>query len=354
LICGVGPFAGLQVGQKAEDGTNSVNLTSTSPTAETPSDREWIGHALNSFASVEPSEKGIDHVRAREAWARKLVSGIAVERVPRLIVALFDSYESRKEDAFMEMMWLIEALYKALPQRIGKEEACAILAATRHSCGHGGVKEPINLAKAAFSDSSYTPEFFNAIRTYRDRLSGLHSSTVTQVQGEIAILLWQEPGEPLRPRNCLSSGIREGYFAIEGARQNQWGQLLRLVDRTARRRPDKGWIRRANLALQNLGNDAFARDLGEWLKIPEGQVPLSTGGRHVLKTMIWLSALTGSSGLDNLLPKLIDLQYAKPEAAVHLIYAIGYWLESKSKDFADEHRQRLREKWPIAGSRVRG
>jgi len=73
----------------------------------------------------------------------------------------------------------------------------------------------------------------------------------------------------------------------------------------------------------------------------------------VVKTLIWFSALTNSNRLDNLLPRLIDLQYAKPEAAVHLIYALGYWLETKPKEFTDEHRERLREKWPIAGGRIR-
>ncbi len=271
-----------------------------------------------------------------------------------MIVALFDSYESRKSDAFSELMWLIEALYSVLPKTIKRDDACAILAATRHTCGHGGVAEPIELAKASFSDSPYTPEFFQALRTYRDRLAGLNSSEVAGVRGQIAIILWQDPNEPLSPRNCLSAGIREGYFALERARRNQWSQLLRLVDRTARRRPDRGWTRRAGLALNNLGSDAFAQELAEWLKIPVGQVPLSTGGRHVLKTMIWFAALTHSNRLDNLLPRLIDLQYAKPEAAVHLIYAIGYWLESRPDELADEHRKRLREKWPIAGSRIRG
>ena len=115
------------------------------------------------------------------------------------------------------------------------------------------------------------------------------------------------------------------------------------------------WItrREAGPALNDLGCDVFTRDLAEWLKIPDGQVPLSTGGRHVLKTMIWYSALTNSDRLDGLLQGLIDLQYAKPEAAVHLIYAIGYWLEARPKVFSDEHRKRLREKWPIAGSRIR-
>jgi hypothetical protein len=341
-------------GTNQQTNQDTLNLTSILPTMGALPEKEWIACALDSFASVEPQVKGIDYVRAREAWARKLVSDSPPERIPRLIVALFDHYEDQKDSAFSEMMWLINALYSSLTKKLSHEDACAILCATRHSCGHGGVLEPLNLAKESFSDSPYTPEFFRALRTYRDRFAGISSFAVTDARGEIAIILWQDPEEPLRPRNCLSSGIRDGYFAAESLRSVQWSRLLRHVDHTSRRRPDKKWTREARLALNDLGGDAFARDLGEWLKIPDGQVPLSTGGRHVLKTMIWFSALTDSDQLDHLLPRLIDVQYAKPEAAVHLVYAVGYWLESRPKEFADEHRKRLREKWPIAGSRIRG
>ena len=73
----------------------------------------------------------------------------------------------------------------------------------------------------------------------------------------------------------------------------------------------------------------------------------------MIKTLIWFAALEESDRFDELLPNFIDLDYAKPEAAVHLIYAIGYWLESRPREFADEHRKRLKEKWPIAGSRLK-
>lgn len=331
-----------------------MSVASDLSTIDALSDKQWVDRALNSFASVEPKEKGLAYVRARDAWAHQLVSNLAAERVPQMIVALFDAYESRKNDAFSELMWLIEALYAALPPKIGKDDACAILAATRHSCGHGGIAEPINLAKRAFDDSAYTPEFFEALRTYRDRLAGIHSNAVTSVRGEIALTLWLDPKERLRPRHCLSAAIREGYFALQADHRNDWSQLFRHVDRTARRRPDKKWTAGASSTLKNLGADRFTEDLGQWFKLPDGKVPLSTGGRHVVKTLIWFCALSDSNGLDNLLPKLIDLDYAKPKAAVHLIYAVGYWLESKPAEFADEHRKRLREKWPIAGSRIRG
>src|SRR6185436_16692360 len=140
---------------------------------------------------------------------------------------------------------------------------------------------------------------------------------------------------------------------LDRMRRNEWSQLLRHVDRTARRQPDRAWILGSRDALNSIRADTFAGELAEWLKLPEGQASLSTGGRHVLKTLIWFSAVAGSNRLDDLLPDLIDLQFVKPEAAVPLIYALGYWLESRPREFADEHRRRLREKWPLAGSRIR-
>jgi len=316
-------------------------------------DTAWIEDALRSITLVEPQEWGVEHVRAREAWAHDHVSRLPADRIPGLIVALFELYDTHKTDAFPELMWLIEALYAALPSGIGTKEACSILATTRHSCGHGGVEAPIDLARSSFGNRPYTPTFFNALRTYRDRLKGLNSAEVTRARGEIALVLWQDPREPLRPRHCLSRGVRDGLFALSDDRRGSWTRLLRHVDRSARRRPDRRWVRDACVALDGIGADIFTRDLRGWLTVPKGPVSLSTGGRHVLKTLIWFAALAKTNNLDDVLPALIDAQYKNPEAAVHLIYAVGYWLESRPPEVAEPHRRRIREKWPIVGSRIR-
>src|ERR1044072_111797 len=87
------------------------------------SDKQWIDRALDTFASGEPKERGIDYWRLREGWGYKLVSNLGAARLPQIIVALFDSYQSRKNDAFSELMWLIEALYAALPPKLSKDDA---------------------------------------------------------------------------------------------------------------------------------------------------------------------------------------------------------------------------------------
>ena len=317
-------------------------------------DTAWIEHAIRAIKMVEPRERGFEYVKARQAWAHDRVSREPADRIPGLIVALFDSYDARKAHAFSELMWLIEALYASLPSGIGTEEACAILAATRHSCGHGGVEAPIDIARSSFDGRPYTPAFFDALRTYRDRLKGLTSAEVTRARGEIALTLWQDPQEPLRPRHCLSRRVRDGFFDLPDDRRGLWTLLLRHVDRSARRRPDRKWVSAASTALECIGPKSFTSDLRRWLKVPEGPVPLSTGGRHVLKTLIWYAALAKTDNLDDVLPQLIDAQFAKPKAAVHLIYAVGYWLESRPPDVAEPLRSRLRGKWPTVGSRIRG
>jgi hypothetical protein len=268
-------------------------------------------------------------------------------------VALFSVYEAHRNELFSELMWTIAALYQALPARLPTADACAILAATRHSCGHGGVEEPIALALRAFGDDPYTPELFNALRKYRLELAKLRSAEAARALGEIAFVLWEDVREPLKPRSCMSSGIRVGISSLPDARRAAWSRLLRHIDRTAKRRPDTRWIKEARGALDAAGPEAFADEVRTWLHPSAGTGALSTGGRHVLKTVIWYATLSGSDALDDTLPPLIDVTYAKPEAAVHLIYAVGYWLESRPLAFAEPHRERLRAKWPIAGARVR-
>src|SRR5262249_20817218 len=154
----------------------------------------------SALKSLEPRAPGVEHVRVREAWARAQVSKVAPDRIPLLIVALFELYDNRKSDAFSELMWLIEALYGALPAcRVTPDDACRIVASTRHSCGHGGIEAPIDLARASFGDSPYSPAFFDALRTYRGRFEGLHSAEITRARGSIALILWQDPRERLQP-----------------------------------------------------------------------------------------------------------------------------------------------------------
>jgi len=312
----------------------------------------WIEHAIQNLTTMEPTQPSLEHVRVREAAARHLVTQVPPCDIPRLIVALFNGYDERKADTFAEMMWLMEALYRALPEQVDKADACAILAATRHSCGHGGVEEPIQLVKRSFADGGYTSVLFDALRTYQGRLTQLRSAEVTRVQGEIANLLWLDPHEPLRPQRCLSAGIRQGYFALPTPERRQWTRLFQRLDRTGRRRPDRKWTRGTQAVLNDIGFNYFTECIAQWLKLPNERVPLSTAGRHVVKTIIWCCALCDSSAVDELVPGLIDQDYAAPKAAVHLIYAVGYWLASRPDEFAEPHRERLRQKWPIASERL--
>ncbi len=319
-----------------------------------PDDVTWVHSAVSALRELRP-RRGAGALNARRSQARALVAAVPTARRPGLIVALFEIYPARKDQAFTELMYLIEALYGALTE-VSAEQACAILATTRHSCGHGGVEAPVDLAIAAFGGRPYTPPFFDALRAYRDRLAHLRSAEVTRARGRIALLLWQDAAESLRPRHCLSRGVRVGYLALPETRRGRWARLLQHVDRTARRRPDRKWIHTAEPALADLGATRFAESLLAWLRLQDVKQPvaLSTGGRHVLKTLIWLAALSRTDHLDELLPGLIDLPYAKPKAAVHLIYAVGYWLEFRPSAMAEGHRSRLRQKWPIAGKRIRG
>jgi hypothetical protein len=318
-----------------------------------PESREWIEHTIRSLVALETQIGDSYDYWAPLNCARESVSRIPQERVPHLIVTLFDAYDAHRNETFGELMWLVQALYESLPTAIPTEEACAILAATRHSCGHGGVESPIDLARRSFENRPYTPEFFEAVRTYRGRLKGLRTPEVTRTLGEIAMLLWQDPSEPLRPRDCMSRGLREGFFALPEDRRGLWTQLLRYVDRSARHRPDRKWEKAVTIPFRALGSEAFAADLAQWLSAPKQPVVFSTGGRHVIKSVIWFASLSESDQLDDVLPRLIDLEYAEPEAAVPLIYAVGHWLSSRPLDFAESHYGRLREKWPIAGTRVK-
>jgi hypothetical protein len=81
-------------------------------------DIAWIEDTIASFKPIVPVTPSVEHVRVREEWVRQRVAQIPPSRLPGLIVALFNVYEVRKSDSFSELMWTIEALYGALPERI--------------------------------------------------------------------------------------------------------------------------------------------------------------------------------------------------------------------------------------------
>ncbi len=320
----------------------------------TSEDLAWIEDAARTMDGLEPREFGSRYPGVRREWAEEHVGRTATRRLPALLVALFEIASNRGDGSFRAFSYLKHALEEALPSPIQPAEAIAILEATTHVCGHTGIEFPLWLAREAFAGQPYPPAFFDALRAYKAGIKGLRSAQVTSANGIIALLLWQDPREPLRPRHCISRGVRVGFLRLDDRRKGEWTALLHYVDRSARRRPDRQWVKAASHALADMGEKVFANDLNAWLSWPDGSAPLSTGGRHVLKTLIWFAGLCDTDRFDELLPQLIDLDYAKPKAAVHLIYAVGFWLESRPAEFANPHRAHLRAKWPIAGSRIRG
>lgn len=315
-------------------------------------DRAWIEFALRTLPTLHPTVPGREHVEVREAWARDYVEQADPQRRPKLVVALFDAYSRCRDESFSELMYLIAALYPALPDPISPSDACAILAATRHSCGHSGIEEPIELAQRAFRDRPPNRQFFEALRTYRGRLEGIRSAEVTRARGVIAFLLWQDLEEPLIPRNCLSQCIRSGLSQLSGPEQGLWFGLLKHTDRTARRKPDRKWIKAASQSLSRLPPGTVSQRLLEWLNIENSPISLSTGGRHVLKSLIWCAALEDSNSLDQLLPQLIECSFSDPVAALHLIYAVNYWLDSRPPKLSEPCRRQILERWPVAASRL--
>lgn len=315
-------------------------------------DRAWIEFALRTLPTLHPTAPGREHVEVREAWARDYVAQTEPQRRPKLVVALFDAYSRCRNESFSELMWLIAALYPALPDPINPQDACAILAATQHSCGHGGIEEPIELVQRAFRDRPLNRDAFEALRTYRGRLAGIRSAEVTRAQGVIAFLLWQDLEEPLSPRNCLSQCIRSGLSQLSNAEQALWFGLLRQTDRTAKRKPDRKWIKAASQERSLLRPGTVSQRMFEWLSFESSPISLSTGGRHVLKSLIWYAAMEDSDSLDQLLPQLIECSFSDPVAALHLIYAVNYWLDSRPPKLSEPCRRRILERWPVAASRL--
>ena len=114
------------------------------------------------FRACVEALKAIEY-KLRRDRAMAMVEAVPSERRPALISALFEVYADPQHNVFAELMDLIAALDAHLP-KLTQAEACRVLASSRHSCGHGGLEEPIDVALDAFHDSAYTPELFGQTR----------------------------------------------------------------------------------------------------------------------------------------------------------------------------------------------
>ena len=70
------------------------------------------------MALLEPREPSVPHVIAREAWARDYVSSVPPERIPALIVAVFDSYESAMQNSNLPETQEFAAKQSALAETV--------------------------------------------------------------------------------------------------------------------------------------------------------------------------------------------------------------------------------------------
>ncbi|MCB9691902.1 MAG: hypothetical protein H6736_08810 [Alphaproteobacteria bacterium] len=68
----------------------------------------------------------------------------------------------------------------------------------------------------------------------------------------------------------------------------------------------------------------------------------STGGRHVLKTMLWAAGVDGPSRVDPVLVRLIEGPWAAPEAAVPVVRAAAWAAERHGVDVTAT----LEQRWP--------
>jgi hypothetical protein len=182
--------------------------------------------------------------------------------------------------------------------RPDEQQALSMLRTAHHTCAHGNdVRPPVDFALRHFRQKPYTPEFFAALRNYRDTFRQSKPTTAQSLKAAMDLILWQDLAAPWKP--CWTLRIRSGVQEMPPAERSQWADLFHGFAYTFQPGPPRNGELALRPALDKLSATTFRRRLQSWLDEPASTF-LTSSGSHVIKNLVWCAILVGDPGLDHL------------------------------------------------------
>jgi hypothetical protein len=164
--------------------------------------------------------------------------------------------------------------------------------------GRDGAAPPVGRIAEYFASHELTAEACATLRrrreAYKARIGRDYKHV--DVQSELQLLdmlLWHDETDALDLAACWSERVRRDYRAMSGERRRRWQSLLRHIRGDAGSKPPKPWIKEAQSRLAAVGAEDFRSTITDWFDCFRQPDPLqlSVVGSHVLKGMLWYSAL---------------------------------------------------------------
>lgn len=198
-----------------------------------------------------------------------------------------------------------------------------------------------------------------AARSFIAGLKGVTSSKAWHLKRKAAILLLLDLGRPdgKGAQACWSDHFRRGLLALSPDELRHWQGLVLAMNASEQRQSPKVWRYTAQKFLNDLGVEHVVSRLSAWWPEAGHCWPIQTGGSHLLKHLVWLlevvpEAHPGKPACDDLVQRLVPLDWKPPEQAVKFRVAAALYLAARPPSVAWKPLQCLAAK-PDRENRIR-
>jgi len=220
---------------------------------------------------------------------------------------------------------------------------------------------PEELLVAFVETHDLSVELAAELRRFQSELTGMPGGMKYQNQAgyqvavaHVHMLLWHDENDSIDPSRCWSEVMRADLRLMTGSRRAHWKALLRHIKGNAPAKPSTAWLKEAEKHLAQVGIEDFLDRLSAWFA-PFGTVapqPLSVAGSHILRGLLWYSAVTREPAAAEIALMLLDAVWKAKRNVDKAMVALVSLLETLPPDEAWPSLLRLQQEWPTTSVQV--
>jgi len=249
---------------------------------------------------------------------RKLPKRQLVDQVRAVLerLAWLDRHDAELENAHLARLRLATLLRVLYSNKIPYTESDlrVLLDLTTPLLGRIAPYGPVERVMEYLKTNDLTPELCRTLRNFQANLRkemSISQASMQSLRQQLHMLLWLDEWEELDPRRCWSECVRRDFRIMTGDRRVNWRALLKHLRGNAPVRMPAGWARQAEPRLAAVGVEDFQEQMCTWFApFRSGEpLPLSVAGSHVLKGLIWFSAVARDEDIKQCALWLLDVKW---------------------------------------------
>jgi len=249
---------------------------------------------------------------------RKLPKRQLVDQIRAVLerLAWLDQHDAELENAHLARLRLATLLRVLYRNKIPYTELDLriLLDLTTPLLGRIAPFGPVELVMEYLKTNDLTPELCRTLRNFQANLReemSISQASMQSLRQQVHMLLWLDEWEQLDPTRCWSECVRRDFRTMTGDRRVNWRALLKHLRGNAPVRMPAGWARQAEPRLSAVGVEDFKEQMRTWFApFRSGEpLPLSVAGSHVLKGLIWFSAVARDEAIKECALWLLDVKW---------------------------------------------